>query len=451
MDHKILVVDDEAMVRSVIQRMLEKEDYQVKTVDSGKEAILEFQKYQPALVILDLHLDDMNGLAVMSELKQLSPETLIILITAYADVETAVKAMKEGAYDFIQKPFMVEELILIIRKAMETIQLKHDVKMLRQFHLDRNDISPRLGKSPKMKQLLKKIENIAITEAPVLLSGEIGTEKELIAHYIHHLSNRFAKPLVKIDCEKMKSTFEDEIFERNTDQDEIIFKAEWDEKLNNGTLLLDSIDQTNLNFQRKLIQYLKCDEPAFIRKNKPVFRLIATSSKPIADLIKSGKFENALYQFIKHGEIKIPALREHAEDIIPIALYFLERANARFEKNTIGFTHKAQELLVSMAFQENTRELRQLIDRLIFHLNKDFIDVEDLIQTGQCESSGCFQLPVYLNQTQQKEKVIPKLVQHVILKTIELTNSDLPKTAQLLGLPESNLKAFLAHHHHKFK
>ncbi len=445
MEHKILVVDDELMVRNVIQRMLQREDYQVKSVDTGREAIREFQKYQPSLVILDLHLDDMDGLTVMSELKQISPDTLIILITAYADVETAVKAMREGAYDFIQKPFMVEELVLIIRKAMETIQLKHEVKLLRQLHLDLNDISPRLGNSPKMKRLLKRIEEIAITEMPVLLTGEIGTEKELIARYIHHLSNRFSKPLIKIDCEKMAPQFEEAIFEFNTEQDEISLKAEWYEKLNKSTLLLDDIDRTSLNFQDTLIQYLKCGEPTFIRKNKSIFRLLATSSTPLADSVNSGKFRNSLFQFLKSGEIKIPALREHSEDILPIAHYFLERANARFKKNTIGFTPKAKEILVSLAFKENTRELRQLIDRLIFLFNKDYIDAEDLIQTGLCESQFCFQLPVHLNRQQQNEKVMPALIHKVISKTMEIANGDLKKASQLLGLNEMHLNAFLTH------
>lgn len=450
MNFKILVVDDEAVVRDVIHRVLIKEDYQVDVATSGREALKYLETNIPDLMLLDIRLDDMNGLEVLSEVKRRKLDIIIIMITAYPNVETAVQAMKNGAYDFIQKPFMIEELVLSIRKALETLNLKKEVEALRKLHKDKHSYNKIIGKSAEMEKVLENVKKFGKTDVTVLVEGECGTGKELIAEYIHNSSERFAQPFVRINCGAIPGTlFESELFGY---QKGAFTGANKEgkpgliEQANNGTIFLDEIHAMPAESQVKLLrvlenrEYYRVGDP---RVHKINIRVIAASNVNLEEEVNSGKFRQDLYFRLNVAGITIPPLRDRKSDIIPLAKYFLTEANKRFGKDIKGLTKEAENVLVSLPLKGNVRELRNMIERVAILSNNSNITEADLILAGIEQEEKSFHLRINLNSDKKNGNVLKMATHKIITKTLEIANGNKTKAAQLLGIPRGTLRHYL--------
>lgn len=450
MNYRILVVDDEEFIRKTIIRNLTPKGYDLKTAASGKEALIALETFQPDLMLLDFYLDDMNAIEIMAEAKRRELQTLCVVMTAFPDIEIAVNAMKEGAYDFISKPFTADSLQLSLDKALETIALKKEVEALRQLHMEKNGSGRIIGDSPEMKHVLHLVERFAKTDVTVLVEGEPGTGKELIAEYIHYSSDRFSKPFVPINCGAIPATlFESELFGyvkgaftgANSSG-----KVGTVEKADTGTLFLDEINSMPIDSQVKLLRLLENHE--FYRVGDPDVhsvdtRIIAACNTDLEEEVRKGKFRQDLYFRLNIAKVLIPPLRNRRTDTIPLVNYFLAQANERFGANIKGFTKKALNILLSLPLEGNVRELRNLIERVTILANSNVITIDDLKLSGIHHGNNSFHIRVELNREDQEENIIQSATKDIINKTLEIASDNKTKAAELLGIPRGTLRHHL--------
>jgi len=451
MDFKILIVDDEAVIRNVIQRVLNKEGYQVEVAETGRQALALVGKFMPDLMLLDVVLDDMNGVEVLSEINRRNLDIITIMITAHPNVETAVNAMKKGAYDYIQKPFMIEELVLCIRKALETLKLKKEVEELRKLQMEKNNFTKIIANSPEMQAVLLEAKKYAKTDVTTLIEGESGTGKEIIAEYIHYLSERVAKPFVAINCGAIPQTLlESELFGYQKGAFTGASKEGkqgFIEKANNGTLFLDEINSLPQSAQVKLLRVLENRE--YYRIGDPVvrkadIRVITACNVSLEQEVNEGNFREDLYFRLNIAKIKIPPLRDRKSDIIPLAKHFLDQSNKVFKKKIIGFNPQAENILLSLHYKGNVRELRNLIEKVVILTSNDKITGEDLALAGIEPGDKSFHIRVRLNSEKQSDNVIQETIKNIILKTLEIAKGNKTKAAELLGIPRGTLRHYLS-------
>ncbi|MCK5740347.1 sigma-54-dependent Fis family transcriptional regulator [bacterium] len=450
MNYRILVVDNEEFIRKTIIRYLTPKQYDLETAASGKEALNALETFHPDLMLLDFYLDDMNALEIMAEAKRRELQTLCVVMTAFPDIEIAVNAMKEGAYDFISKPFTADSLQLSLDKALETIALKKEVEALRQLHMEKNKSGRIIGDSSEMKHVLHLVERFAKTDVTVLVEGEPGTGKELIAEYIHYSSNRFSKPFVPINCGAIPGTlFESELFGyvkgaftgANSSG-----KVGTVEKADTGTLFLDEINSMPIDSQVKLLRLLENHE--YYRVGDPDVRsvdtrIIAACNTDLEEEVRKGKFRQDLYFRLNIAKVIIPPLRNRRTDTIPLVNYFLVQANERFGANIKGFTKKALNVLLSLPLEGNVRELRNLIERVTILANSNIITINDLKLAGIHHGDNSFHIRVELNRKDQEGNIIQLATKDIINKTLEIAGDNKTKAAELLGIPRSTLRHHL--------
>jgi DNA-binding NtrC family response regulator len=447
MEYKILIVDDDVTTLNLIERLLSEVGYRIQKATQSKEALRKYDLFKPDLVLLDIFLDDMSGIDILSEIKVRNNETLTIMVTAYANVEIAVKAMKMGAYDFIQKPFLNEELVFSVKKALETLNLKKEIDALRKIQMENNNYTKIIGNSPEMQNILDNVVKFARTDVTILLEGECGTGKELVAEFIHYSSQRFAKPYVPINCGAIpQNLLESELFgyskgaftgANTTGKPGLL------EKANSGTLFLDEINAMPLNSQVKMLRVLENHE--YYRVGDPEIRMvdariIAACNVDLEAEWKAERFRQDLYFRLNVVKIKIPALRDRKSDILPLANHFLAQANDRFEKKINGFTSEAKDILVSASYKGNVRELRNLIERVAILTTGEIITLNDLKNAGIEQADSYFHVRIDLNTEERKTNVVQASLQKIINKTIELAHGNKTKAAQLLGVPRGTLR-----------
>lgn len=450
MEYKILVVDDDIAILELIEQLLSNAGYLIQKTTSGKKALQKLKAFKPDLILLDIHLDGISGIEVLSEIKALSSDVLTIMITAYANVEIAVQAMKMGAYDFIQKPFLHDELLLSVKKALETLTLKKEVEALRKHQMEKNNYTKIIGNSPEMQNILNNAEKFAKTDVTILLEGESGTGKELVSEYIHYSSQRFAKPYVPINCGAIpQNLLESELFGYRKGAftgANSAGKPGLIEKANGGTLFLDEINSLTVEAQAKLLRVLENHE--YYRVGDPQLRIvdtriIAACNVDLEAEVQAERFRSDLYFRLNVAKITIPPLRDRKSDIIPLANYFLAQANELFEKKIKGFTKEAKNLLVNVPFKGNVRELRNLIERVAILATGDIIKCRDLENAGIGQASHYFHIRIDLNSEEKKKNVLQNSVQNIIQKTLELAHENKTKTAKLLGIPRGTLRHHL--------
>lgn len=326
MEFKILIIDDEPLLRGSLEIALKESHYEVLTASSGEEGLEEFQRSRPDLVLLDHWLPGINGDEVLRRIKEVSPETPVIIMTAQGSIEMAVNSMKMGAFDFLVKPFELEQLEDLIKKGLERIRLKKEVEWLRSQYQDRFRTWEMIGVSPKMREILELAQKVAQgSETTVLIEGETGTGKELLAEYIHFLSPRSSFPFIPINCGAIpKDLFESELFgyEKGAFTGALekgkIGKVEAAEK---GTLFLDEVGELPLSAQVKVLRILEGKEyyrVGGVEKRKADVRIIAATNKDLEAEVKKGNFRDDLYFRLNVIKLVIPPLRERKEDILSL-------------------------------------------------------------------------------------------------------------------------------------
>ncbi|HKJ05778.1 MAG TPA: sigma-54 dependent transcriptional regulator [Geopsychrobacteraceae bacterium] len=383
--YKILVVDDEHLIRWSLEQNLKKQGYDVLACGSGEEALRLAQEESPDLVLLDIQLPDINGVEVLERIRDIDEEMIVIMVTAIGVLETAVRAMRTGAYDYINKPFNLDELAIVIKKALETQELKREVAQLRTNQPKKFNIDSIVSESDDMTRILNMVYKIAQSDAgTVLIQGESGTGKELIAKAIHYESARSDRPFVAINCAAVPETLlESELMghEKGAFTDARVQKKGLFEIADGGTVFLDEIGDMPLSIQAKLLRVLEDRVFRRVGGTKDIHvdvRIVSATNKDLLVAIEEKAFRNDLYYRLQVIPLLLPPLRERRDDILPLTRAFIEDFNKEFGKSVKGLSVQAEEFLLAYDWPGNVRELRNVIERAIILESDEIMQLEHL-------------------------------------------------------------------------
>ncbi len=444
---KILVIDDEVFITKSLKQHLEKEDYEVFTAATGEEGLEVFKAESPDIVILDLNMPGIGGIETLKSVRKLCNDVVVIIITAHGDIETAVSAIKLGAYDFVEKPFELDRISVIVRKSMETVQLKREVNFLREEKFDTYSFNNIVGESSAMKDIIALAKKVAASDAnTILIQGESGTGKSLLARAIHYHSHRASEPFVEITCTAIPETLiESELFghEKGSFTDAKASKKGLFEIANGGTIYLDEIGDIKLSTQAKLLRAL--EEKIFkrvggLKEIKINVRIVATTNKKdLEGAVKKGDFRADLYYRLKVFPIFILPLRERREDIIPLAMHHINRFNKEFKKNVKSISPDAEKLLLNYPWYGNARELRNVVERICILEDTDVIypihlpsEIIEYIDT-ESEEGSSIDLPSGGLSLKNVEK-------DLIMQALKKADNNQTKAAKLLGISRDALR-----------
>jgi DNA-binding NtrC family response regulator len=446
----IVVVDDEELIRSWLGERLKAAGYTVETAATGAEALTLVMEAGPALMLLDLRLPDGNGVELLQQYREIDRDLVVIIVTAYGEIGTAVEAVKAGAYDFVEKPVQVESLLLTIEKGLEKRRLRQTVAVLQEEHHWRFANIDLVGRSAAMQDIVETVEKVAAADtAAVLLQGESGTGKDLVARAIHAQSDRRDYPFLEINCTALpENLVESELFghERGAFTDARERKKGLAELAHRGTLFLDEIGDMPAATQAKVLRFL--EDSTFKRvggtKNIKVdVRIIAATNRDLDRLVESGEFRLDLYYRLKVVPISIPPLRERKEDIVPLALFFIEQLARDLKRERVALTDAAAELLESYAWPGNVRELHNVLERVLILEDLRQLEAENLpVEIHEAaptarESAGLFALP---NEGLRLEDVERDLIRQAMVRTL----GNVTRAADLLGISRDTLRYRLA-------
>src|SRR5512133_630144 len=381
--NKILVVDDEHLIRWSLEQNLKKQGYEVITAGTGEDGLRMAREQQPDLVLLDIQLPGISGIEVLEKIKDFDEDIIIVMLTAHGGLETAVNAMRLGAHDYVSKPFNLDELSIIIKKALENCDLKREVVRLRT---ETKKSAPNIiGQSRQTQYLMEVLDKVAKSEAStVLVQGESGTGKELVAKWIHYSSSRAEKPFIAINCAAVPATLlESELFghEKGAFTDAKVTKKGLFELADGGTVFLDEIGDMEMGMQAKLLRFL--EDRTFRRiggskVNSVDVRIISATNKDLLKAIEAKDFRNDLYYRLQVIPIFLPPLRERREDILQLAKHFIDTYKREFAKQVNGVSAQAERLLVDYHWPGNIREMKNVIERAIILGNEEMLTVDHL-------------------------------------------------------------------------
>jgi two-component system, NtrC family, response regulator AtoC len=394
----LLIVDDEDLVRWSLRERFTREGYLV--VEAGTAAGAVEQAPGADLVLLDYKLPDGDGLAVLRRIKDLAPDTPVILMTAFSTVENAVDAMRHGAYDYLNKPFDLDEVVLCVDKALETSRLRSEVRQLRSTQVRAHSFDTIIGQSPAMAGVKALLARVASSPAStVLLTGETGTGKDLAAKAIHYNSDRAAKPFVNITCSALpEQLLESELFghERGAFTDARQQKRGLFETADGGTVFLDEIGEMTPGLQAKLLRFL--EEKTFKRVGgltdiRVDVRVVAATHRDLEQAVKAGTFREDLFYRLQVMPIVLPSLRTRRGDVALLARFYVERYNQEFRKRVRGLTPDAIAVLDQYGWPGNVRELRNAIERAMLLVEHDWLTPADFAALPRASAATTFKLP----------------------------------------------------------
>ncbi|MGQ9636416.1 MAG: sigma-54-dependent transcriptional regulator [Thermodesulfobacteriota bacterium] len=439
-DWRILVVDDDLEMCRLLEEFLQGEGFQVYATGDSLEASNLIKREEFDLIITDLKMNILKGLDLLEEVQRIAPLTPVIIITAFGTIESAIKAMKMGAYDYITKPFQMDELLLTLRKALETRQLKKEVIRLRKEVESRYQFHKIIGKSPPMQRIYDLIERISNTSINILIIGESGTGKEMVAKAIHYNGIRREGPFIAVNCAAIPETLlESELFgykkgaftDAKSDKRGLLLEA------HKGTLFLDEITEMPLSLQAKLLRVIETREirPLGDVLSYPIdVRVISTSNRDIESLIHQGRFREDLYYRLKVIDIEIPPLRERKEDIPLLIQTFVSRFNRELKKNISGVSEEAMRILLNYPWPGNVRELENVIQRAITLSSSEKILLEDLPKAlFQKAEERLFEKAV------EEKYTLDRLEKEYIRRVLLETGGNKSKAAEILGLDRKTL------------
>jgi len=454
---RILIVDDEAFIRENLERILAEEGYRPTSTASAEEALKLVGEEDIDLVLLDLNLGGQSGLDVLRTLREIDPGVLVIIITGYGTVESAVEALKIGAYDYIKKPFKADAIRLIVRLALETQSLRRELRHLRREGQGRDLLgaADMVGSSPELLQIYRQIREVAKHEtATVLISGESGTGKELVARAIHNLSPRRDRPFTEINCGSLPfNLLETELFghERGAFTDAKNRKIGLFEESNGGTIFLDEIGEMDLNLQVKLLRVLEDRRIRRLGGTRTLdidVRVIAATNRNLKEAIEEKEFREDLYYRLNVFPISVPPLRERREDIPPLLDHFLKRFGSEFNKKIREISRDALDLLMRYHWPGNVRELRNVVERICIMHNDETILPEFLPQEIWGEAPRK-ELPLSCEIPPEGislEELVAQIEKELIVKAVAITGGNVAKTSRLLNIPRGTLRYKLEKH-----
>jgi DNA-binding NtrC family response regulator len=440
-DETILVVDDDPDIREVLKDRLESLGYRVLAASNGQEGLELLEKQSPQIVLLDIEMPGMSGLEVLKEIRKREIDVTVVMITAYGTIERAVQAMKEGAYDFIPKPFEPEHIALTVRKALERERLKREVEILSEEVGERYRLV--VGKSAKMNQAIETAKKASTSKTTVLLLGESGTGKEIFARAIHNWSAERGKPFVAINCVGLsKELLESELFghEKGAFTGAHELKKGKMELAHGGTIFLDEIGDISAELQTKFLRFLQEREFERVGGTKPIHvdvRIVAATNRDLDTAVKEGRFREDLYYRLNVIPITLPPLKERKEDISELARFFMQRFSSETKKGFVDITQDAQEKLLGYDWPGNVRELGNVIERAVVLGQGPQLTVQDLpprILSGEPRGRSAAlsyrdDVTVYRRQ--------------LILRALMLTKGNRAAAAKALGLEPNYLSRLI--------
>jgi two-component system nitrogen regulation response regulator NtrX len=435
----LLVVDDERNIRTSLEGILRDEGYRVASVASAEEAVDRVQQAPPDLVLLDILLPGMDGIAALEKMKRLKPDLAVLMISGHGNIETAVKATKLGAYDFIEKPLSLERVVLAVRHALDQVRLEKENLQLRQSLQRQQEI---VGKSAALQEIKELIHLVAETNGRVLIRGESGTGKELVARAIHQGSARQEKPFVEVNCAAIpEDLIESELFghEKGSFTGATAKRRGKFELADGGTIFLDEVADMSLRTQAKVLRVL--EEQRFERVGgsdslEVDVRVIAASNKDLEGEIKEGRFREDLYYRLNVVPLYVPPLRERKEDIPLLVDHFLGEFCREYGKREKKIAPEAMELLVQCPWPGNVRELKNLIERLIIMVPSSIISPADIRSSLRSPAFAEAGEPMGEDSLKAARERFEK---DYILDHLRQNNWNISKTAEKLGIERSNL------------
>lgn len=436
---KVLVVEDEEVMRSILRRLLEKEGFEVFTADSAESALRVFPENDIAVTLTDIRMAGLDGIELLDQIKSIDPDALVIIMTAFSSVDSAVAALRKGAYDYITKPFVNEDLLQTVKNAIAQQALFRENRALRR-ELDRHyKFSDIVGRSEALRRIFQLVEKVADTKTTVLIRGESGTGKELIAKAIHFNSSRAAKPFLAINCGALPETLlESELFGhvKGSFTGAVANKPGLFRSAEGGTLLLDEVGEMPVPLQVRLLRALQEHEVVPVGSSTAVkfdARIVAATNSDLQAEVEAGRFREDLYYRLNVVEIVLPPLRERSEDIPLLAAHFVGKAARKHDRPTKPITESAADAIQSFGWPGNIRELENVIERA-FVLSDDQIDIGDLPEklraahSAGSKSAGTNERPT-----------LEDVEREYIRKVMETEGQDKVAAAKVLGIDLSTL------------
>lgn len=435
---KILVIDDDKSIRESLELYLEEEGYDVHTAPNGTEGLNQFVTITPDVVILDIRLPDIDGFTVLEDLREENEKIKVIMITAHHDMETTIKAMKGGAFDYIHKPIDVDELDIAIGKALGSIEMEKKITGLLMEHPRDFKVGDIIGTGNKMKEVFKTIGVVSQNKTTVLIQGESGTGKELIAKCIHYNTSR-DEPYIAVNCSAIVETLlESELFghEKGSFTGAIARKQGKFELARYGTVFLDEISEMSVNLQAKLLRVLQ--EMEFERvggkdRVKVNARIIAATNKDLRKMVKEGKFRDDLFYRLNIVSIHIPPLRERREDLVPLVEYLLKKANRELHKKIAGVSDEMMDIFLRYSWPGNIRELENLLVRAAVVAKGQVLGKEDFPDLMEEKDDSHTDIAIAGSEP-GKRLTLDEIEEMHIRKVIRNTDKNKGEICEILGI-----------------
>ncbi len=441
MARTVFVIDDEKNIRQSLEGILTDEGFDVQSESSGARAVEMIDEVVPDVVLLDIWMPGMDGIETLVKIKESHPHLQVIMMSGHGTIETAVKATKLGAYDFIEKPLSLEKVLLSINNALNYYQLEEEISLLRERDKDRYSIT---GDSKAIREMKEQMRIVAPTNAWVLISGENGTGKELVAHTIHRMSKRSNKPMVEVNCAAIpEELIESELFghEKGAFTGATVMKKGKFDLAHEGSLFLDEIGDMSLKAQSKTLRILqeqKFERVGGARTIQVDVRVIAATNKDLEGEIGKGTFRDDLYYRLNVVPIKVPPLRERLDDILPLAEDFMKSIYLDANLEAKEFSDEAIEILEKYHWPGNVRELKNLVERLVIMCPNDVIKADDIPSPFKQETEhpekdeSLMTIESFQEAKTQFEKAF-------IAKKLKQFKGNISQTAEAIGVERSNL------------
>jgi two-component system response regulator AtoC len=434
----VLVVDDEESMRHLLTVILADRGYEVRAVSNGEDALRELSSRDYDLVVSDVRMPRMDGLVLLRRALELHPDLTFIVMSAYGTHDTAIEAMKAGAYDYVSKPFKPDEVVLVLRKAEERLRLSRENRRLRSELADGFRIENFIGSSPALQEMLRQVRRVSPTKTTVLLTGESGTGKELVARALHELSPRAAMPFVAVNCGAIPAELlESELFGHvrgaftDASRDKKGLAAEAD----GGTLFLDEIGELPLQLQVKLLRFLEDEMVRRVgdtRSEKVDVRVVAATARDLARAVKEGQFREDLFYRLNVVNVRLPALRERPDDVPALVEHFLAKyRRLRPEAPLTGVSPQALEVLRSHRWPGNVRELEHAVERAVVLADGPLVQEDDLPDEVRAAPAPAAPAPV---RDLSVKRAFRSLEEQYIRAALERTGGNRTRAAELLDL-----------------
>jgi len=442
---KILVVDDDTVARDLLAEALKKEGYSVEAYASGEEAIARGREGRVDLVLTDIRMGAVDGLTVLREFKRMSQDTAIVVLTAFGSLEGAIEAIKQGAYDYLAKPFKKEEIKLVVQRSLDHCRLLRENTKFREELKSKDEWSPLVGSSPAMLEVYKLVARVSESRSTVLLQGESGTGKELIARAIHGNSPRREKPFVPVNCGALPDTLlESEMFgyEKGAFTGAVGTKTGLFESANGGTLFLDEVGELGQALQVKLLRVMQDHEVRRVGGTTSIkvdVRIIAATNRDLEQFVKEGKFRDDLFYRLNVVRITLPSLKERQEDIPMLAHHFLQKCAAGATTAVRGFHPDTLDCLKRYRWPGNVRELENAIERAVSLSHGPLLTPDDLPAAIRQASNPPDQKPDLPETAESIYLTLEEVEKRHLMRVLKETKGNKVKAAKILGIDRRTL------------